>query len=582
MFLSFIGLYNNLKKLSIFKNIFLVTDLINNKNTYFYYKDKITFIPKNLNKGRKSLSINRTKLFTELFSQFLEINKDIEAVIVSDQQGLIIAGQKRSSVDMEIVSVLTSIINPILERIRDEFAFREFGTASFDTEFYRLLFISLDERRTLSLVLNNLASVDKASPYAYLLAEKSVQVLNAEEGDTIQFTIPNFEYETDASALSERLKNQIYQMRLDEGALYRFKFVIIGAHEVGKTSLVRRFVENKFSHDYRATIGLNILSHSMEFFSSSVVYSLWDVGAQAYFKRFRQTYYLGAQAAFIVFDLTNPKSFESIKTWYEELEDFIGGREIPIIIIGNKTDLVDQRVIDYQDGVQLVNELSKKPNIKISYIETSALTGENVEDAFTLIAYHYITKSKEEEEDRLKKDLLNELELILEMKKEKVDNLESALTLTIISENEFWSPGLQILTEINSLSKCERIKDAKEEKFYKFSNGLVLKNFLYNNFEVSDSDGVFCIFDSRDKEHVDPVWKDVVVKIINDIEENKVVLIGIRVSEKSDWSSIMEEFNVNEILERKVVSLLFFKIRVEYRLEIYDQLKVMLNTIKYV
>ncbi len=582
MFLSFIGLYNNLKKLSIFKNIFLVTDLINNKNTYFYYKDKITFIPKNLNKGRKSLSINRTKLFTELFSQFLEINKDIEAVIVSDQQGLIIAGQKRSSVDMEIVSVLTSIINPILERIRDEFAFREFGTASFDTEFYRLLFISLDERRTLSLVLNNLASVDKASPYAYLLAEKSVQVLNAEEGDTIQFTIPNFEYETDASALSERLKNQIYQMRLDEGALYRFKFVIIGAHEVGKTSLVRRFVENKFSHDYRATIGLNILSHSMEFFSSSVVYSLWDVGAQAYFKRFRQTYYLGAQAAFIVFDLTNPKSFESIKTWYEELEDFIGGREIPIIIIGNKTDLVDQRVIDYQDGVQLVNELSKKPNIKISYIETSALTGENVEDAFTLIAYHYITKSKEEEEDRLKKDLLNELELILEMKKEKVDNLESALTLTIISENEFWSPGLQILTEINSLSKCERIKDAKDEKFYKFSNGLVLKNFLYNNFEVSDSDGVFCIFDSRDKEHVDPVWKDVVVKIINDIEENKVVLIGIRVSEKSDWSSIMEEFNVNEILERKVVSLLFFKIGVEYRLEIYDQLKVMLNTIKYV
>ena len=63
--------------------------------------------------------------------------------------------------------------------------------------------------------------------------------------------------------------------------------------------------------------------------------------------------------------------------------------------------------------------------------------------------------------------------------------------------------------------------------------------------------------------------------------ENKVALIGLRVSEKSDWSQIMEEFNVNELLEEKMVSLLFFKIGVEYRLEIYDQLKVMLNTIKF-
>ena len=88
------------------------------------------------------LSVNRNELFIEIFKLFLEINKDIEAVIVSDQMGLVIAGEKRKDIDMEIVSVLTSIINPILERIRDEFAFREFGTASFDTEFYRLLFIS--------------------------------------------------------------------------------------------------------------------------------------------------------------------------------------------------------------------------------------------------------------------------------------------------------------------------------------------------------------------------------------------------------------------------------------------------------
>jgi Ras-related protein Rab-11A len=527
------------------------------------------------------LSINRNELFVNLFSIFLETNEDIEAVIVSDHQGLVIAGEKRKDIDMEIVSVLTSIINPILERIRDEFAFREFGTASFDTEFYRLLFISLDERRTLSVVLNNMASVDKASPYAYLLAEKAVQILNAEEGDNIQMTIPHFEYETDASATEERVKNQIYQMRLDQGGTYRFKFVIIGDHEVGKTSLVRRFVENKFSHDYRATIGLNILSHSIEFYGNSVAYSLWDIGAQSFFARFRQTYYLGAQAAFIVFDLTKKESFDNIMKWYGELEKFIDQRKIPLIIIGNKLDLRYQRTVFYQEGVDLVCELSKNVNIKASYIETSALTGENVEDAFTLIAYHYISQSKQEEEERVKLDLLEELNSILEKRMKQGVNLENLLTLSVISENEFWSPGLQILSDINSEYKLEKIKDDYNEKIYKFSNGVMIRNFLYKNFNISKSDGVFCIFDARYEDHIDPEWKDVVVKIINEIDENKVVLIGIRVTEKSNWSRIMEEFNVNELLEQKMISLLFFKIGVEYRLEIYDQLKVMLNTIKY-
>jgi small GTP-binding protein len=529
----------------------------------------------------KILSVNRNNLFSELFNRFLEVNPDIEAVIVSDQQGFIIAGEKRKDIDLEIVSVLTSIINPILERIRDEFAFREFGTASFDTEFFRLLFISLDERRTLSVALNNLASIDKASPYAYLLAEKSVQILNAEEGDSIQLTIPHFEYETDASVTEKRVKNQIYQMRLEQGGTYRFKFVIIGDHEVGKTSLVRRFVEGRFSHDYRATIGLNILSHSIEFYGNKITYSLFDVGAQKFFARFRQTYYLGAQAAFIVFDLTNKTSFENIKIWYNELENHVQGREIPIIIIGNKSDLLEQRAISYQDGVDFVNDMAKTSKVKISYIETSALTGANVEDAFTLIAYQYISQSRQEEEDILKQDLLRELDSILDKRMSKLLETDTLLTLTTISENEFWSPGIQILSDVNSSSEHEKLKDEYDEKIYKFSNGVTLKNYLYQNFDVTGSDGVFCIFDARSGGHIDPQWREVIIKIINDIEENKVALIGIRVSDKSDWSQIMEDFNVNDLLEEKMVSLLFFKIGVEYRLEIYEQLKVMLNTIKF-
>ena len=519
------------------------------------------------------MSMNEDKLFKELLTNFLNISEDIEAVIVSDHEGFVISGEKKASVDVELVSVLTALINPILERIRDEFAFKKFGTASFDTEEYRLLFISIDENTTLSIVLNVLASIDKISPYAYFLAEKTAQIIYADEDDVIQVNIPTFETESDSSEYSERIKEQIYQMRLDSGGLYKFKFIIIGDHEVGKTSLVRRFVENRFSLDYRATIGLNILSHSIQFYGNEVNFSLWDVGAQDYFKRFRKTYYLGAQAAFIVFDVSNIKSFENTKKWYSELEKFLGNKEIPMIIVGNKIDLENQRVISYQEGVKLTAELSElNTEGEFSYIETSAKSGENVEDAFNLIAYHYIMKSKEKEEQRLQENLIIQINSIL--------NKKGKMELSFITENPYWSPGLQILNEVNNICDCEKVLDKKEERYYEYSNGLRIKNFLFDKIDVSKSDAVFVIFDARNREYIDPKWRDVVIEIIKNLKKNKIALIGIRVSEETDWSKIMEDFNVNEYLEKKLVSLLFFKIGFEYRLEIYDQLEIMFNTLE--
>ncbi|MFX1584536.1 MAG: ADP-ribosylation factor-like protein, partial [Promethearchaeota archaeon] len=226
--------------------------------------------------------IKRNKLFRELLSNFLERFEQVEAVIISDIEGLIIAGEKRKDIgsDLEIVSVLTTLINPVLERIRNEFAFQKFGTASFDTDEYRLLFVSIDQERILSLILTSMASIDKISPYAYFLTEKSAQILHAQEDDLLQLTIPNFEEEVDRH---ERLKQQIYQVGdLEERGAYAFKFVIVGDHEVGKTSIIRRFVERKFSYDYRPTIGLNILAHTFTFQGNEINLTLWDIGAQQY------------------------------------------------------------------------------------------------------------------------------------------------------------------------------------------------------------------------------------------------------------------------------------------------------------
>lgn len=515
------------------------------------------------------MTVSKKVLFSELLNNFLSINSEVKAIIVSDEEGLIICGEKNEDLNLEIVSVLTAVINPILERIRDEFSFKKFGNASFDTNIHRLLFISVDEEITLSLVISNMASIDKFSPYAFFLAEKIAQILNAEEDEVIQIVIPNFDY---TSEESKRMKHQIYQLRLETGGIYRFKFIIIGDHEVGKTSIVRRFVENRFSHNYRATIGLNIMSHSFEAFGNNISLSLFDIGAQKYFQRFRRTYYQGAQASFIVYDITNRQTYENVKKWIKELGDFINNKELPIIIVGNKTDLKEQRQVSAQEGIDLVNELSESRNTKISYIETSALSGENIEDAFSLISYHFIMKSKEREEGRLKEELFDEITSILDEK--------GKLNLVFIAESPYWSPGLQILTEIDQLGQASEREIEKAEKVYEYPNGLILKNFLYSNYNVSTTDGVFCIFDARNKLHIDPSWKEITINIIKNIQENKVVLIGIRVSENMDWSHLMEEINVNEYLEEKMVSFMFFKIGDEYRLEIFDELNIMLSTIR--
>ena len=518
------------------------------------------------------MSVNKKRLFNELLTKFLLKYEDVDALIVSDHEGFIIAGQKRASIDMELVSVLTALINPLLERIRDEFSFKKFGSASFDTEENRLFFISIDEDTTLSVVLDTLASIDKVAPYAYFLAEKTAQIINASEEDVIQVDIPNFGTEIDEKNEAGRIKEQIYQMRLDSGGIYKFKFIIVGDKAVGKSSLVRRFVENKFSLDYRSTLGLNVLSHSIYFYGNEVNFLLWDLGGQDYFRRFRKTYYPGAQAAFIVFDVCERETFANVKVWYKELKEFLENKRIPIVIVGNKIDLSDLRRIRYQEGIALVDELTHQNNDgDFSYIETSALTGENVEDAFNLIAYHYIMKSKNREEQKLKENLMIQINSIL--------NKNKRLEITFITENPFWSPGLQILNDVNSLCECDKVIDDKEKRLYQYSNGLHVKNFLFDKIDIADSDGVFVIFDARNKTHIDPKWKEVVINIIRNIQENRVILIGIRVSDEIEWSDIMEEFNVNEYLEEKMVSLLFFKIGFEYRLEIYDELEVMFSTI---
>ena len=170
------------------------------------------------------MSLNRNRLFSELFSNFLRIDREVEAIIVSDQDGLVISGETRMDIDMELVSIMTAIVNPVIERFRSEFSYQKFGTAHFDTEKNRILFISITEDIILSLVIENLGSIDKIAPYAYFLAEKVSQILNATPEDLIEVSIPNFDYKTEGYHGKD---GHIYQIGLEPGGEYRFKFIIL-------------------------------------------------------------------------------------------------------------------------------------------------------------------------------------------------------------------------------------------------------------------------------------------------------------------------------------------------------------------
>ncbi|GAF91286.1 unnamed protein product, partial [marine sediment metagenome] len=313
-------------------------------------------------------------------------------------------------------------------------------------------------------------------------------------------------------------------------------------------------VERKFSHDYRATIGLNIFAHNFDFQGNEINVQLWDIGAQQYFKRFRKIYYNGAEAAFIVFDITNRESFEKIKDWHKEINQLIEEINIPIVIVGNKDDLAEQRVISTAEGEALAKSLSETG---LSYIETSALTGSNVKDAFELIAYHYIVKSKKKEKDQIQESLT---EAIISTLKELI-----ILELTFITDDFNWSPGFQTIVNLEKLGEFSKLKDNHNEKLYPYINGLIVSGYKYEEFNLSNSDGVFIIFDARNKEHIDPEWKNILMRIIKKIRKKRAVIVGLRVSEDKNYPQLMDEFVIDKDLEEKIVSVLFLKIGTDYR-----------------
>ena len=170
--------------------------------------------------------------------------------------------------------------------------------------------------------------------------------------------------------------------------VYSFKLIVIGPAAVGKSSLIRRFVENKFSLHYKFTIGVDFMTKTIEFEpGKSAKLTLWDIGGQERFKVLRRSFYEGTNGALIVFDLSRANTFTKMKEWLSDARQSIEN-DFPVIIIGNKSDLIPEigEIIDRNEPLKY----AKAENS--TYIETSAKTGNNVDNAFLDLTQKMIKK----------------------------------------------------------------------------------------------------------------------------------------------------------------------------------------------
>ena len=155
----------------------------------------------------------------------------------------------------------------------------------------------------------------------------------------------------------------------------KLKIVVVGDSGVGKTNIIKRFMTNEFSENFKATIGVEFMSKTYKINKHLFKIEIWDTAGQERYKSITAIYYKGAKGALVVYDTTDQSSFNNIDKWILEIKEKTS-KDIKLMIIGNKIDLRDERKVENEEA------LKKADTLGIPLMETSALDATNVKEAF--------------------------------------------------------------------------------------------------------------------------------------------------------------------------------------------------------
>jgi Ras-related protein Rab-7A len=172
------------------------------------------------------------------------------------------------------------------------------------------------------------------------------------------------------------------------------KIIVVGESSVGKTSMIHQFVNRTFTADFKSTIGSDFSAKPVTVDDTIVNLQIWDTAGQERYRSLSTSYFKGCEAAVIVFDLTSAHSFDRVNHWYDEVRrscnltpaDLNGPALFPIFVVGNKSDLEDQRAVAKRDVYQFCKERHWE------YVECSAKYGEGIDQLFKTVAVKVVDR----------------------------------------------------------------------------------------------------------------------------------------------------------------------------------------------
>ena len=156
---------------------------------------------------------------------------------------------------------------------------------------------------------------------------------------------------------------------------YLFKLLLVGDSGVGKSSILSRYVDELYTEEFISTVGVDFKIKTIDIHNQVCKIQVWDTAGQERFKSITSVYYKGANGCIVVYDITNKDSFDHVHNWLTELETYapIG---IPILLVGNKSDMTKDRMVSEEDGIQLAKDYN------LDFVETSAKKNDNIDTAF--------------------------------------------------------------------------------------------------------------------------------------------------------------------------------------------------------
>ncbi len=187
---------------------------------------------------------------------------------------------------------------------------------------------------------------------------------------------------------------------LDPEYDYLFKLILVGDSYVGKTNILSKYIKNEFNLSTKSTVGVEFGTKILKIEDKIIKAQIWDTAGQERYKSITSTYYKGAKGAFIVYDITNRLTFESVDKWIQDL-NLNSDKNITLLLIGNKKDLADKRDVTTEEGEE------KAKSFGLAFLETSALTGENIDKVFDNMLKEVYTKLTIEKKNSGEIDYIN-------------------------------------------------------------------------------------------------------------------------------------------------------------------------------